>query len=62
MDAPTGIAAVGNLLYVADRAGVHKIDIQRAKILRTIEIPNSKFLNDVAGAPNGDLFIVSVYY
>ncbi|AFZ18867.1 SMP-30/gluconolactonase/LRE family protein [Allocoleopsis franciscana] len=57
MDAPTGIAAVGNLLYVADRAGVHEIDVQRAIILRTIEIPNSKFLNDVAAAPNGDLFV-----
>jgi hypothetical protein len=57
MDAPTGIAAVGDLLYVADRAGVHEIDVQRAKILRTIEIPDSKFLNDVAAAPNGDLFV-----
>ncbi|MCM8812671.1 MAG: SMP-30/gluconolactonase/LRE family protein [Candidatus Omnitrophica bacterium] len=57
MDAPTGIAAVGNLLYVADRAGVHEIDVKRAKILRTIEIPNSKFLNDIAAAPNGELFI-----
>lgn len=57
MDAPTGIAAVGNLLYVADRAGIHEIDVQRAKVLRTIEIPNSKFLNDVAAAPNGDLYV-----
>jgi hypothetical protein len=57
MDAPTGIASVGNLLYVADRAGIHEIDVKRARILRTIEIPNSKFLNDVAAAPNGDLFV-----
>lgn len=57
MDAPTGIAAVGNLLYVADRAGVHEIDVQRARILRTITIPNSKFLNDVAAASNGDLYV-----
>ena len=57
MDAPTGIAAVGNLVYVADRSGVHEIDVRQAKILRTIEIPGSKFLNDVAAAPNGDLFV-----
>lgn len=57
MDAPTGIAAFGNLLYVADRSGVHEIDVKKAKILRTIEIVNSKFLNDVAAAPNGDLFV-----
>lgn len=57
MDAPTGIAAVGNLVYVADRNGVHEIDVNQAKILRTIEIPGSQFLNDVAAAPNGDLFV-----
>jgi hypothetical protein len=57
MDAPTGIAAVGNLLYVADRGGVHEIDVQQAKVLRTIEIPDSKFLNDVAAARSGDLFV-----
>ena len=57
MDAPTGIAAIGNLLYVADRGGVHEIDVQQAKILRTIPIPNSRFLNDVAAAPSGDLFV-----
>ena len=55
--APTGIAEVGNLLYVADRAGIHEIDVHKTKILRTIEIPNSKFLNDVAAASNGDLFV-----
>jgi hypothetical protein len=57
MDAPTGIASVGNLLYVADRAGVHEVDVRQAKIVRTIAIPGSKFLNDVAAAPNGDLFV-----
>ncbi len=57
MDAPTGIAAVGNLVYVADRSGVHEIDVNQAKILRTIEISGSKFLNDIAAAPNGDLFV-----
>lgn len=57
MDAPTGIAAVGNLLYVADRAGIHEIDVKTATLLHTIEIPDAKFLNDVAAAPNGDLFV-----
>jgi sugar lactone lactonase YvrE len=57
MDAPTGIASVGNLVYVADRAGIHEIDVRQAKLLRTIEVPGSKFLNDVAAAPNGDLFV-----
>jgi hypothetical protein len=57
MDAPTGIASSGNLLYVADRSGVHEIDVKQAKLLRTIVIADSKFLNDVAAAPNGDLYV-----
>lgn len=57
MDAPTGIAAVGNLLYVADRAGIHEIDVGQSRILRTIQVPGAMFLNDVAAAPNGDLYV-----
>lgn len=57
MDAPTGMAAVGNLLYVADRRGVQEIDVDQGRILRTIEVPGARFLNDVAAAPNGDLFV-----
>lgn len=57
MDAPTGIASVGNLVYVADRGGVHEIDVKQAKLLRTIAVPDAKFLNDVAAAPNGDLYV-----
>lgn len=57
MDAPTGIAAVGDRLYVADRGGVHEIDVETATILRTITIAGSRFLNDVAAAPNGDLYV-----
>lgn len=57
MDAPTGIASVGNLVYVADRAGLHEIDAAQAKRIRTIPIPGSLFLNDVAAAPNGVLFV-----
>ncbi len=29
MDAPTGITSVGNLVYVADRAGIHEIDVSQ---------------------------------
>lgn len=57
LDAPTGIASVGNLIYVADRGGIHEIDAQSAKILRTIPIPGSRFLNDVAAAPDGALYV-----
>ena len=57
LDAPTGIASVGNRVYIADRAGVHEIDVPQAKRLRTIKIPGSIFRNDVAAAPNGDLFV-----
>ena len=57
LDAPTGMAAVGDLLYVADRGCVLEIDINQRRIVRKIDLPGSKFVNDVAAAPNGDLFV-----
>ncbi len=57
LDAPTGMAVVGRRLYVIDRAGVVEIDIDTAKVLTTIALPDGKFANDVAAAPNGDLYV-----
>lgn len=57
LDAPTGMAVTGRRLYVADRDGVVEIDIDTAKVLTTIALPGVKFANDVAAAPNGDLYV-----
>lgn len=57
LHAPTGMAVVGRTLYVVDRDGVVEIAIASGKTLSTIALPGARFANDVAAAPNGDLFV-----
>jgi sugar lactone lactonase YvrE len=57
LDAPKGMALVGDKLYVADLTAVVIIDIKTAKILNRLEVDSAKFLNDVASSENGDVFI-----
>ena len=57
MHAPTGMASHGDYLYVADRGCVHQINIADAKIERTISLPDSEFVNDVAATQNGRIFV-----
>ncbi len=61
LNAPTGMASVGNMLYVADRGCLIEIDIKNAKIVRKIPLLNSQFVNDVAAAPNGDVFVSDTF-
>lgn len=55
--APKGIGVVGNLLYVSDIDRVAEIDIKAGKITRMIEIPGSKFLNDIATDAEGNVYV-----
>lgn len=57
LDAPTGIASVGDTLFVADRGGLLEIDVAAAKLLRTIELPGVAFANDVAAAADGTVYV-----
>lgn len=61
LNAPTGMASVGNKLYVADRGCLVEIDIKNAKILRKIPLAKSEFVNDVAAAPNGDIYVSDTF-
>jgi DNA-binding beta-propeller fold protein YncE len=61
LDAPTGIASYGNKLYVADRGVLVEIDIPSAKIIRKIPLVGSQFVNDVAAAPNGDIYVSDTF-
>jgi DNA-binding beta-propeller fold protein YncE len=47
LDAPKGMGVLGPHLYVADIFQVVVIDIASGKIVRRIEVPDSKFLNDI---------------
>lgn len=57
MHAPTGMTITDEFLYVVDRDGVYEIDIVNQKIAAFYPIPDGKFLNDIARASNGDLYV-----
>lgn len=57
LHAPKGLGVVGNMLYVSDIDRVVEIDIKAGKILRMIEIPGSKFLNDIATDAQGTVYV-----
>ena len=57
MHAPSGMVATDRHLYVCDREGVHQIDIAGRKITNFYPIPEGKFINDIAIADNGDLYV-----
>jgi hypothetical protein len=57
LDAPTGMASIGDSLYVADRGRVVEIDVPSAQIRREIVLAGAEFVNDVAAAPNGDIYV-----
>lgn len=57
MHAPSGMVATDRYLYVCDREGVHQIDIAGRRISKFYPIPQGKFINDIAIADNGDLYV-----
>jgi sugar lactone lactonase YvrE len=57
LKAPKGMAIVGNFLYVSDVNQVAKIDIKKGKIVQTLNVKNSKFLNDVTADAKGNVYI-----
>ena len=54
---PTGLAVRKNLLYAVERPGIAVIDIPSAKVVSRIAVPGAAFLNDIALAENGDLYV-----
>ena len=57
MHAPSGMIATDEFLYVCDRDGVHQINIVEQKITSFYPLPGGEFINDIAMASNGDLYI-----
>lgn len=57
MHAPTGMAITEDYLYVCDRDGIYEIDIAKRKINKFFTIIGADFINDIAIAENGDLFV-----
>ena len=57
LDAPSGMAVTGNLLYVVDRDGLYEINITTANISHFYKIIDPQFLNDVALGPDGKIYV-----
>lgn len=57
LDAPKGMALVGDKLYVADITKVRSFDRQTGKPTGQVVINGATFLNDVAAAPDGRLYV-----
>jgi sugar lactone lactonase YvrE len=57
LDAPKGMAISGGILYVADITVVRKFDAKTGEPKGEVKIAGSTFLNDVAPAADGGVFV-----
>jgi hypothetical protein len=57
LDAPKGMGIYNGILYVADIDRVVAIDIINKKIKKIFEVPEAKFLNDIAIDKFGSVYI-----
>jgi len=57
LNAPKGMAIKGDTLFVADIDAVRLFDRRSGAPLATVAIPGATFLNDVAIAPDGSVYI-----
>jgi sugar lactone lactonase YvrE len=56
-DAPKGMGIYKNKLYVTDISKVVEIDIEKGKIVKTYNVPDAKFLNDITVDSAGVVYI-----
>jgi hypothetical protein len=57
LNAPKGMALVGETLFVADIDVVRAFDRESGKALGDVAIPSATFLNDIAAGPDGKLYV-----
>ena len=57
LNAPKGMGIAGTRLYVADVDELVEIDIEKGKVIARHPAPGSKFLNDVAVAADGSVYV-----
>lgn len=57
LDAPKGLALVGDKLYVADIDKLVEIDTKTGAIVTRFEAKDAKFLNDVAADKSGAVYV-----
>tara|TARA_Y100001934_G_scaffold62845_1_gene78034 strand:+ start:1738 stop:2634 length:897 start_codon:yes stop_codon:yes gene_type:complete len=57
LNAPKGLRSHGDMLWVSDIDCIVGISISKAKIVKTVQIENAQFLNDVATGPDGTVYV-----
>lgn len=57
LDGPKGMAVSGGVLYVADITALRMFDASSGAPVGSVEVPGSTFLNDVAAAPDGTVYV-----
>jgi sugar lactone lactonase YvrE len=57
LDAPKGMAIVGDTLWVADITTVRAINKRTGAWIADVNVPGSTFLNDVAAGPDGSVYV-----
>lgn len=57
LNAPKGLARLGNMMYAADVTDVVVIDIAKGKVIRKIPIDSSVFLNDITVSDQGIVYV-----
>ena len=57
LHAVSGMIVTEDLLYACDRDGVYEINITEGKIKNFYKLVGGEFINDIAMATNGDLYI-----
>ena len=57
LNAPKGMALVGDTLWVADIDVVRAFNARTGAPVATVAVPGAIFLNDVAAAPDGSLYV-----
>lgn len=61
LHAPKGMTIVGDFIYVADVTRVQKISISKSKIVKTINVKGSKFLNDITQDAAGNIYVTDMF-
>lgn len=57
LDGPKGLALSGRTLYTADIDALVAIDVNHGRITDRYKVADPKFTNDLAAAPNGDIYM-----
>jgi hypothetical protein len=57
LDAPKGMALVHDTLWVADIDVVRAYNARTGASVATVKVPGAIFLNDIAAAPDGSLYV-----